>query len=143
MQIINPGEVHDVVIIGSGACGGMAAWNLTRQGVKVLMLDAGKKFNRANFWTHVKPWEWNQRLAEGRRPPQFLLDIKEQPYALEAGQFFDLWRVWGRGGRPTSGVECRFGMATWISKDRIETGGRSPGRSAIETSLPTMTRSIN
>ncbi|MCY4536474.1 MAG: FAD-dependent monooxygenase, partial [Bryobacterales bacterium] len=28
----------DVVIIGSGAAGGMAAWNLTRKGVKVLML---------------------------------------------------------------------------------------------------------
>ena len=31
-------EVHDVIIIGSGASGGMAAWNLTRHGVNVLML---------------------------------------------------------------------------------------------------------
>jgi choline dehydrogenase-like flavoprotein len=50
-------EVHDVIVIGSGASGGMAAWNLTRQGVDVLMLDAGTRFSRAKFWTHVKPWE--------------------------------------------------------------------------------------
>ena len=71
-QIIPSAKVHDVVIVGSGASGGMAAWNLTRKGVNVLMLDAGSKFNRAGFWSHVKPWEWNQRLDSGRKPPQFL-----------------------------------------------------------------------
>jgi choline dehydrogenase-like flavoprotein len=37
MQIKKSPEVHDVLIIGSGASGGMAAWNLTRKGVNVLM----------------------------------------------------------------------------------------------------------
>src|SRR5260221_229948 len=55
-------ETHDVIVVGSGASGGMAAWNLTRQGVNVLMLDAGEKFSRAKFWTHVKPWECNPRV---------------------------------------------------------------------------------
>ena len=32
---------HDVLIIGSGASGGMAAYTLTRLGIKCLMLDAG------------------------------------------------------------------------------------------------------
>ncbi len=32
---------HDVLIIGSGASGGMAAYTLARKGVKCLMLDAG------------------------------------------------------------------------------------------------------
>ena len=32
---------HDVLIIGSGASGGMAAYTLTRKGIKCLMLDAG------------------------------------------------------------------------------------------------------
>ena len=31
-------QTHDVVIIGTGAAGGMAAWNLSRQGMNVLML---------------------------------------------------------------------------------------------------------
>ena len=41
LQIINSPKVYDVIVIGSGASGGMAAWNLTRQGVSVLVLDAG------------------------------------------------------------------------------------------------------
>jgi choline dehydrogenase-like flavoprotein len=57
MQTRKSPEVHDVVIIGSGASGGMAAWNLTRKGMKVLMLDAGTKFPRSQFWSHVKPWQ--------------------------------------------------------------------------------------
>jgi glycine/D-amino acid oxidase-like deaminating enzyme len=40
MQIISPPTVHPVIVIGSGASGGMAAWNLTRQGIDVLLLDA-------------------------------------------------------------------------------------------------------
>src|SRR5919199_1698971 len=32
---------YDVLIIGSGASGGMAAWNLTQKGLRCLMLDAG------------------------------------------------------------------------------------------------------
>jgi choline dehydrogenase-like flavoprotein len=90
---------NDVIVIGSGASGGMAAWNLTRQGVDVLMLDAGTRFARAKFWTHVKPWEWNARVDRGDRPPQFYLDTKEQPYDTPQGQPFDLVRVWGRGGK--------------------------------------------
>ncbi len=42
MEVLKPSPVYDVVVIGSGASGGMAAWNLTRQGVKVLLLDAGR-----------------------------------------------------------------------------------------------------
>jgi choline dehydrogenase-like flavoprotein len=42
MQIKRSPEVHDVVVIGSGAAGGMAAWNLTRKGVNGLVLDAAK-----------------------------------------------------------------------------------------------------
>jgi choline dehydrogenase-like flavoprotein len=56
MQTRKSDSEYDVVIIGSGAAGGMAAWNLTRQGVNVLVLDAGEKFSRSKFWSHVKPW---------------------------------------------------------------------------------------
>ncbi|MBM3734378.1 MAG: GMC family oxidoreductase [Acidobacteria bacterium] len=111
MQVIPSPEVHDVVIIGSGAAGGMVAWNLTRQGVNVTILDAGAKFNRASFWTHVKPWEWQERLLRGQKPPQFVLDLKEQPYTWTKGQFFDVWRVWGRGGKTNiwGRVSLRYG----------------------------------
>ncbi len=99
MQIKESAKVYDVVIVGSGAAGGMAAWNLTRQGVEVLVLDAGVKFNRASFWSHVRPWEARERRRKGQAPPQFLLSQDEQPYLSPKGQDFDLWRVWGRGGK--------------------------------------------
>ena len=90
---------YDAVIIGSGAAGGMAAWNLTRQGLRVLVLDAGRKFNKASFWSHVKPWEGRERLRKGQHPPQFQLSLEEQPYLTPKGQDFELVRVWGRGGK--------------------------------------------
>ena len=49
MQIIAPAKVHPVIIIGSGASGGMAAWNLTSKGIDVVMLDAGEKFDRTKY----------------------------------------------------------------------------------------------
>ena len=35
-----PAKEYDVLIIGSGASGGMAAYNLTKKGIKCLLLDA-------------------------------------------------------------------------------------------------------
>ncbi len=99
MQIQRSPQKRDVVIVGSGASGGMAAWNLTRKGIDVLMLDAGVKFDRAKFWSHVKTWEVEDKLERGQRPPQFYVDLKEQPYTTPKDQPFDLVRVWGRGGK--------------------------------------------
>src|SRR5688572_26484615 len=80
MQVIAPRKTHSVIIIGSGASGGMAAWNLTQKGIDVLLLDAGGRFDRSKFWTHTQPWEARERRARGERPPEFFLDTKEQPY---------------------------------------------------------------
>ena len=92
-------KVYSVIVVGSGASGGMAAWNLTRQGIDVLLLDAGEKFDRATFWTHVTPWDARVRRARGERPPPFLLDPEEQPWLTPEGQDFELIRVWGIGGK--------------------------------------------
>src|SRR3954462_14268715 len=99
MQIISPAKVYPVIVIGSGASGGMAAWNLTQKGIEVLMLDAGERFDRNTYWTHVQPWEAQARAARGERPPQFFLDTKEQQYLTPAERPFALTRVWGHGGK--------------------------------------------
>ena len=99
MQIRPAQPVYPVIVVGSGASGGMAAWNLTRQGVDVVLLDAGEKFDRATFWTHVTPWQERERRARGERPPEFFLDTKEQPYLTPAARPFQLNRVWGHGGK--------------------------------------------
>jgi len=120
MQIRKSPEVHDVVIIGSGASGGMAAWNLTRQGMRVLMLDAGAKFQRSQFWSHVKPWQVPQKIAAGQRPPQFYVDLKTAPYRTPPGQPFDLVRVWGRGGKTNiwGRVSLRYSDLDFTSAER-------------------------
>ena len=99
MQVLESSKVYPVVVVGSGASGGMAAWNLTRQGVEVVLLDAGDKFDRAKYWTHVTPWEERERRARGEGPPNFFLDTKEQPYVTPGDRPFDLVRVWGHGGK--------------------------------------------
>lgn len=93
-------EDVDVVIIGSGASGGMAAWNLTRQGAKVLVLEAGPKYEPAQFWSHVKPWEDRNRRRRGEAPPPFQeLPLEESPYETPEGHPFALQRVWAVGGK--------------------------------------------
>ena len=38
-------EPYDVIVVGSGAGGGMSAYHLTRSGLKVLMLEAGRNYD--------------------------------------------------------------------------------------------------
>ena len=48
MPVISPEKLqgsYDVIVIGSGAAGGQSAYTLTMEGVKVLMLEAGRIFN--------------------------------------------------------------------------------------------------
>jgi choline dehydrogenase-like flavoprotein len=99
MQIKKQTKVYDVVIIGSGASGGMAAWNLTRRGVNVLMLDAGERFDPLNFWMALLPYEKRERYQRGEKPYQFFLDKKEQPLLTPPDRPFNLYRVWGLGGK--------------------------------------------
>ncbi len=99
MQVIRSREVHDVVVIGSGASGAMAAYNLTQKGVNVLMLDAGTKFDRSSFWTHELPFERHGRQLNGEEAPNPYLSSREQPYLVPEDKPFQLTRVWGWGGK--------------------------------------------
>lgn len=99
MDILQQPDTHDVIVVGSGASGGMAAYNLATKGVKVLMLDAGGTFDRRAFWAHVLPFQRVARERAGERQPQIYLDPNEQPYLTPDGNPYLLTRVWGRGGK--------------------------------------------
>jgi choline dehydrogenase-like flavoprotein len=120
MQIITPPKVYPVIVIGSGASGGMAAWNLTRQGIDVLLLDAGDRFDRSKYWTHVQPWQARELTARGERPPRFFLDVGEQPYLTPDNRPFDLTRVWGHGGKTNvwGRVSLRYSDLDFKAADR-------------------------
>ena len=48
MAHINAGKTkpeYDVIVVGSGAAGGQTAYTLAMEGVKVLMLEAGRDYD--------------------------------------------------------------------------------------------------
>ena len=51
-------DAHDVVIVGAGAGGGSVAYGLARAGVRVLLLEAGPRFDPASdFRLDLPAWE--------------------------------------------------------------------------------------
>src|SRR5689334_8972731 len=50
--------VYDVVIVGSGAAGGTAAWVLVQAGLNVAMLDAGPLRKYMEDFVYHDPWPY-------------------------------------------------------------------------------------
>ncbi|HEY6986842.1 MAG TPA: NAD(P)-binding protein, partial [Bryobacteraceae bacterium] len=84
----------DAIIVGSGACGGWAALELAKAGMKVLMLEAGSHFDQKDFH-HTFLYQMDYR---GRGEPGFLrhysgternyrimLNNDENPYTTAPG----------------------------------------------------------
>jgi choline dehydrogenase-like flavoprotein len=80
--------VYDAVVIGSGAAGGMAAHVLTSHGMKVLMLEAGKKLDLDK---ELKSMEWPyDHPRRAALPPSYHAlslneyNIRQPPYAKDS-----------------------------------------------------------
>src|SRR5438552_15807186 len=64
---ITPGSDRwDVIVVGSGAAGGMAGFQLAMAGVKVLLLEAGRMID---VRTEYKTMEWPYAPMRRHRPP--------------------------------------------------------------------------
>jgi choline dehydrogenase-like flavoprotein len=50
--------IYDVVIVGTGATGGMAAKVLAEHGLQTLLLESGPSISSADFLTHSMPYEF-------------------------------------------------------------------------------------
>ena len=113
--------VYDAIVVGSGAGGGMAAYQLTKAGAKVLLLEAGGYFDPADpkYITQMKnPWESPRRGASTRLRPFGDFDaawggwdIEGQPYTTAPGTDFKLFRSQMLGGRTNhwGRISLRFG----------------------------------
>jgi glucoside 3-dehydrogenase (cytochrome c) catalytic subunit len=66
-QTVNLNRVYDAIVVGSGAAGGMAAHVLTSKGMKVLLVEAGRKLE---IDKELKSTEWPyEHPRRGEMPP--------------------------------------------------------------------------
>ncbi len=73
-----PETTYDIVIVGSGAGGGFAAMELTRQGLKVLLIERGRRYLPADFPMIHDNWE--------RQPDQLrFTTLTDESVVHEAG----------------------------------------------------------
>lgn len=99
---------YDVVIVGSGAAGGMSAYVLTQAGLKVLMLEVGRDYAPATETPMFKhPSDAPLRGAPTPDKPLGFFDatvdggydIPNEPYTCAEGTRYSWWRARMLGGR--------------------------------------------
>src|SRR5437588_609041 len=102
---------YDVIVVGSGAAGGQSAYTLCMDGAKVLMLEAGRRYNPATetpmfqtpdlaplagVGTPQKPFGFYDATVDGG------WEVPGEPYVRtsdEPAGRFDWWRARMLGGR--------------------------------------------
>ncbi|MBI3682635.1 MAG: GMC family oxidoreductase [Acidobacteria bacterium] len=114
---------YDVLIIGSGAAGGMAAWVLARAGARCLMLDAGPlmDYDKQRVMKAVCDLPYRGFGRPGRFPhitqasefdANLWADEKQNPYTYEPQDPYYWVRIRAVGGRT-----LRWGRASWRLSD--------------------------
>lgn len=127
-QIQKSSAVHDVVVIGSGAGGGMAGHFLANAGIKVLMLEAGPFFDPAKDSHQFKwPWESPRRGASSVRAFGDFdaayggWEIDGEPYTRKNNTEFDWFRSRMLGGKTNhwGRISLRMGPDDFQPKDGL------------------------
>lgn len=120
-QIKETPDIYDVIVIGSGAGGGMAVYELTKAGAKVCLLEAGSHYDPADprYITQMKwSYESPRRGAGSKLRPFGDFDasyggweIEGEPYTRAAGTDFRWFRSRMLGGRTNhwGRISLRFG----------------------------------
>jgi choline dehydrogenase-like flavoprotein len=109
-QIMSSPEIYDAIIVGSGAGGGIAAYNLTKAGAKCLMLEAGGWYDPAKDskwleWVYDAPHRGDDNTLS---PMDYFSavvggwQVKGEPYVSAPGSDFMWFRSRMLGGRTNS-----------------------------------------
>jgi choline dehydrogenase-like flavoprotein len=109
-QMISSPQAYDAIIVGSGAGGGIAAYNLTKSGAKCLMLEAGSWYDTARDskwleWTYSAPHRGALNTAG---PADYFSavvggwQVEGEPYRSAPGSDFMWFRSRMLGGRTNS-----------------------------------------
>ncbi len=129
MQIKESSEVYDVIIVGSGAGGGMATKQLADAGLNVAVVEAGPFFDPADpkTMTQLKwPYESPRRGAGTDRAfgewdmAYGGWEIEGEPYTHAEGTEFHWFRSHMLGGRTNhwGRISLRFGPKDFKGKTR-------------------------
>ncbi len=128
MQLIEQAKEYDVVIVGSGAGGGMAAYVLAKAGAKVALMEAGGHYDPADpkYITQLK-WPWESPRRGASSPLRHFGDfdaawggweLEGEPYTQKNGTRFDWFRSRMLGGRTNhwGRISLRFGPNDFKAK---------------------------
>ena len=126
-------QEYDVLIIGSGASGGMAAHTLTKKGVKCLMLDAGPlvDFTRARQQKQAYELPYHGFGEPGKLPhvvqanefnTNQWVDEKEVPYTHDPSSPFNWVRVRMIGGKSLFWARMSFRLSDYELKAKDHDG---------------------
>jgi choline dehydrogenase-like flavoprotein len=138
MQIIENDKKYDVVIVGSGAGGGMATKILAEAGLSVAVVEAGPFFDPANpeqqtqlKWPHQSPRRGastSQRHFGEMDMAYGGWQLDGEPYNHVGDTKFDWFRSRMLGGRTNhwGRISLRFGPRDFKSKDRDGIGENWP-----------------
>ena len=122
-------EQFDVIIVGSGAGGGMASYQLANAGLKVALIEAGDFYDPADDEQRTQlryPWESPRRGASTRRRPFGDYnsciggwELDGEPYTQKGDTEFMWWRGRMLGGRTNhwGRISLRFGPLDFKRKD--------------------------
>jgi choline dehydrogenase-like flavoprotein len=119
-------QTYDAIVTGSGACGGWAAMELTRAGMKVLLLEAGSRIEPARDFHHTFLYQMDyrgrgkpgllRRYSGSERNYRIMIDNQENPYTTSPETVYN----WGRsrclGGRTLHWARASDRMADYEFK---------------------------
>ena len=130
---------YDVLIIGSGASGGMAAYTLTQKGLKCLMLDAGpavdferqvgpKPIYELPYRGFGKPGKLKHVLQAHEFNANVWVDEQQAPYTYDPKEPYNWVRVRAIGGKTLNWgrVSLRFSDYQFRAKDHDGFGDNWP-----------------
>jgi choline dehydrogenase-like flavoprotein len=116
---------YDAIVVGSGPCGGWAAMELSKAGMKVLMLEAGSAIKQTDFH-HVFLYEMDFRGAGKpgsmrqytgtERNYRIMLDSSENPYTSARETNYRWTRSRCLGGRGLHWARATDRMADYEFK---------------------------
>ena len=118
-------KVYDAIIVGSGACGGWAAMELSQAGMKVLMLEAGATMAQKDFhhiFLYEMPFRGQgkpgalRKYTGNERNYRIMLDSSENPYTTSPDTNYLWTRSRCLGGRTLHWARATDRMADYEFK---------------------------